>query len=225
VAENPFERREVVSGYEAWYATRWGALVDRLERRLLRELLEPLAPGARVVEIGCGTGHFAAALAADGFEVVGIDPSERMLEVARSRVPVARADGARLPFRDGAFDGAVLVSVLDFVEDPLRVLLEARRVARRRVVLLALTSGSWLGLRRRVAGRLGHPIFSAARFLSRRRLVALAREACGEPERVRAALLLPPALGARLAGLEERLARGAPPLAGVLGLALRGGGP
>jgi SAM-dependent methyltransferase len=220
---DPFSRADVVAGYESWYATPFGALADELEQEMLVELLAPLGPGDSLLELGCGTAHFAAALAGRGFRVAGVDPAREMLRVARGRAPVVQADGARLPFADGAFDGVFLVAVLDFVPDPVAVLREARRVARERVVVLALAARSYLALRRRVAARRGNPIFASARFYSRGELLELARAAGAEPEGVRGALYLPPALAGRLAALERRLARARPPGAGVVGFALPGG--
>jgi SAM-dependent methyltransferase len=222
-APNPFTSGELVARYEDWYATPFGRIADRVEQDMLFDLLQPLGPGAALVEIGCGTGHFSAALARAGFRVSGVDPSPAMLAVARERVPVALADGLHLPFRDGAFDGAVLVTVLEFVADPLALLCEARRVARRRVAVLTLSSCSWLGVRRRVSGWIGHPAFSRARFRDRAALVALAREAGAPVERLRAGLVLPPSLAGRFPYAEERLSRAAHPCGGILGFALRGG--
>lgn len=221
---NPFDRPDVVGTYEDWYATPFGRLADRIERRLLRELLAPLAPGASLLEIGCGTAHFARALADWGFRVVGADPTPGMLTVARERVPAVQAAAERLPFLAGAFDGAFLVAVLDFVDDPVATLREARRVARERVAVIALASGSYLALRRRIAARKGHPIFSRARFWSRSELLAIAREAGAEPLEQRGALVLPPLLAGRLGGLEERWSRGRPPWSGLLAFSLPGGG-
>lgn len=245
-APGPFADPAFVGAYEDWYATPYGAVVDRIERGLLRELLAPLGPGSSVLEIGCGTAHFAAALAADGFRAAGTDPEPAMLAVARGRVPVACADGRRLPFRDGAFDGAALVCVLEFVDDPVTLLLEARRVARERVAVLALNARSWLGLRRRIAGWMGHPVFSRARYRGRGRLLEAVRaaggdasgdatgaagatggaggDAGGEVLRMRSALLLPPALAGRWPRLEEALSRGDRAGGGIIGLALEGGG-
>jgi 2-polyprenyl-3-methyl-5-hydroxy-6-metoxy-1,4-benzoquinol methylase len=89
-AESPFARSDVVARYESWYSTPYGILADRIEQAMLLELLQPFAPGASVLEIGCGTGHFAAALATAGFRGAGID-------------------------REAAF----LVAVLEFVSDPV----------------------------------------------------------------------------------------------------------
>jgi len=221
---SPFSASGVARHYEDWYATPFGQLADALERALLAELLAPLAPGASLLDVGCGTGHFAAALAGAGFGVVGADPDRAMLAAAAPRVPVLRADGARLPFADGAFDGAVLVSVLGFVADPASLLREARRVARVRVAVIDLASFSWLGLWRRALALRGHPVFSRARFHSRARLLDFARAAGAEPERVRGALYLPHPLAGRLPGLERRLARVPLPFGGLVGLSLPGGG-
>lgn len=222
-SESPFARPEVVDGYDAWYSTPYGRLADRIEREMLLDLLRPVGPGASILDLGCGTGHFSRALAGQGFRVVGVDPQLSMLAVARGGVPVVCADGMRLPFEDGSFQAVVLVAVLGFASDPAALLAEARRVARERVVVLDLAGGSWLGIRRRISGWQGHPIFSQAIFRSRARLLELAREAGGEVERVRAALFLPPALAGRLGWIEERLSRRALPWGGLLGLALTAG--
>jgi len=218
--ESPFARPEVVGPYEDWYATPFGRVADRVERALIVDLLRPLSPPATLLDLGCGTGHFATALRDLGFRVVGADPEPAMLAVARARVPVVRAEGARLPFDDRAFDAVVIVTVLEFAADPVALLREARRVARERVVVLALASDSFLGLRRRVAGWLGHPVFARATLRGRRALVALARRAGAEPLERRSALFLPPSLAGRWPRLEERLSRGALPCGGILGLAL-----
>ena len=69
-----------------------------------------LQPGDRVLDVGCGPGRHANALGALGVEVVGVDISERFLEVARSAAPPGvtylRADARDLAF-DGEFDAAI----------------------------------------------------------------------------------------------------------------------
>ena len=221
--DGPFGRPEVVRTYEDWYATPFGHLADELETAALVERLDPLPSKARVLEIGCGTGHFAGKIAErlrpEG-RVFGIDASAPMLDLAKTRVPVAVADAARLPFRDAAFEASYLIALLDFVPDPLLVLREARRVSRSHVVVLALVSHSWLAFRRRVSGRRGHPIFRTARFFSRRRLLDLARSAGAEPRDVRQFLALPPGCAGRLAGLERRLARADLRIGGLLAFRL-----
>lgn len=107
--------------------------------------------GARLLDVGCGSGDDVRALAAlvgGRGEVVGVDSSERMIEEARARagrtgVPAAGADvggvatvefnvmdAHQLAFPDAAFDGCRSDRVLQHVEDPRRVLGELVRVAR-----------------------------------------------------------------------------------------------
>jgi SAM-dependent methyltransferase len=97
--------------------------------------------GDRVLDLGCGTGELARALAAVGLQVTGCDISPQMLLRAvrgsadRDRAAAARwvqlAPGWRsLPFASGAFDVVVAASVLEYVAEPAAVLRECARVLR-----------------------------------------------------------------------------------------------
>lgn len=86
----------------------------------------------RVLDIGCGTGMFAADLAQrHGGIVWGVDQSPEMLAVAEeranARVRFERAAAERLPFADGSFERATMVSVAHHLDRP-RAFAEARRV-------------------------------------------------------------------------------------------------
>jgi ubiquinone/menaquinone biosynthesis C-methylase UbiE len=84
-----------------------------------------------VLEVGCGTGRLAAALAERGARVWGIDPSADMLAQARAtagqRVGFKQGRAEALPFKDGWFERAVLRLVVHLVDRP-RGLLELARV-------------------------------------------------------------------------------------------------
>jgi ubiquinone/menaquinone biosynthesis C-methylase UbiE len=96
----------------------------------------PRANG-RVLDVGCGTGNYALALAEKGFNVVGIDFASEMLKTARAKAK--RLEHASLtfeqinlnralPFSAESFDHALCVLVLQVVHDPSRFLCEIRRV-------------------------------------------------------------------------------------------------
>jgi len=96
--------------------------------RALRALVEP---GARVLEVGCGTGRWLELLAAEGCAVLGVDPSMRMLERAADRCGagvVVRGAAEALPFRDGSFDLVLVVNALHHFVDPRMGLSECARV-------------------------------------------------------------------------------------------------
>jgi ubiquinone/menaquinone biosynthesis C-methylase UbiE len=120
-------------------------LADRLEIRASdarqHELWDaflariPDVAGARVLEVGCGTGFITQKLALlpAVSEAVGVDPCPGFVERARRRTPLLRfevADGRALPFPDHAFDGVVFATTLCHVPDPGRALGEAHRVLR-----------------------------------------------------------------------------------------------
>ena len=87
--------------------------------------------GQRVLDVGCGTGRLAAALAGRSATVWGVDPSEDMLRRARALgvrdCRFERASAEALPFEDGAFDAVVLRLVVHLVDRP-RTFSEIARV-------------------------------------------------------------------------------------------------
>lgn len=111
-----------------------------------RELFELLATegdlvGRRVLDVGCGTGQFAAALAERGARVWGVDPSPEMLALARRAAPRAGfklGAAEALPFKDGWFERVVFRLVLHVV-DRARAFAEAGRVLEPGGLLAAAT--------------------------------------------------------------------------------------
>jgi ubiquinone/menaquinone biosynthesis C-methylase UbiE len=189
---------ELARRYDAWYARPIGTWADRYETAAVFRLLAP-APGERVLDLGVGTGRYAASVARTGAWVVGVDGAAGMLAVARSRTDVdtvvlVRADAARLPFRDGAFDAVLAVTSLCFTADPGRVLTEAARVLRPggRLVLGELNRWSLWALLRRVEGLFRPTTYRPAHFRGIRELRALLVTAGLVPVRWEGLLHLPP---------------------------------
>ena len=86
----------------------------------------------RVLEVGGGEGELAARIVHElGAELVGIDQSERMVQIQRGKGLDARVgDVQELPFADGQFDASLAAWMLYHVPDPHRALAELARVLR-----------------------------------------------------------------------------------------------
>jgi ubiquinone/menaquinone biosynthesis C-methylase UbiE len=85
-----------------------------------------------VLDVGAGTGAVSHRLVAAGAQAVAVDASWPMLaHQASTRPPGVVGDISRLPFVDGAVDGAAAAFVLNHLADPVAALVEVRRVVRR----------------------------------------------------------------------------------------------
>ena len=112
-------------------------LLDAVMERRTLQLIEHVGPwlpnNGPVLDLGSGTGHFAAHLEQElGLEVVTADVSDIHV-VGRS--PVLITDGV-LPFEDNTFTAALLLFMLAYPSDPAAVLAEAARVTRGPVIVV-----------------------------------------------------------------------------------------
>jgi SAM-dependent methyltransferase len=110
-------------------------VVEHYLAKRTRFVVEHCPRGAGL-DVGCGTGVLAERLAAAGYDMTGVDPSDGMLDVLRARAPQVRAQvasGTDLPFDDDAFDLVYCVAVMHHIAAPGDVretLREMVRVAR-----------------------------------------------------------------------------------------------
>jgi SAM-dependent methyltransferase len=150
-------------------------------------MLEALAPGSKVIDVGAGAGWFAAALAGAGCSVIGVEVAQEPVRRARERFPelefVVVGEG-RLPFAAAAFDGAWLGEVLEHVTDVVGLLDEVARVlAPGGRLALSTPAHGWrlrlaLGLSRRAFERHFEPRADHLRFFTDATLEGLLA-ACG----------------------------------------------
>ena len=96
----------------------------------------PSSPGSRALDLGCGAGFLAMAMARRGYCVEAIDSSQAMVELTRQtlaaaetpRVRVARGDAGALDFADASFDLVVAIALLPWVPRAEPVIAEIARV-------------------------------------------------------------------------------------------------
>ena len=151
---------EYYERYDSWFER--NTVTAENEVRLVETVMEG-APKP-IVEVGVGTGYFASKVNVD----VGLDPSIKMLEVARMRglELLVGGVGELAPFRDGSFGTVLIVVTLCFVDDPVSVLRESHRILRDNGVLVTciIPRDSAWGAHYVELGLKGHIFYSKARF-------------------------------------------------------------
>jgi ubiquinone/menaquinone biosynthesis C-methylase UbiE len=183
----------VVEKYDSWYDSEAGKIVLKTEAEMLRRAL----PEGLGVEIGAGTCRFSSLLS-DGRSIICLEPSTSMLMYGymRGRCPEALAAVAEYsPLRSGCVSFAYMVTVLEFLEEPVKVIAEVRRILREGgtiAVLFIERESSWGKLYRDAASKGLDPVFARARFYSAEEVDELLREAGFKVKRHLRALDYPP---------------------------------
>lgn len=117
----PFEKYALE--YEAWFES--NRFVYESELRAIKEKLPQRGVG---IEVGVGSGRFAAPLDIK----IGVDPSARMRTLARSRgITAIDAVAEKLPFDEGRFSFVLMVTTICFLDDIQAAFEEAFRVLKR----------------------------------------------------------------------------------------------
>jgi len=118
----------------------WADVQEPISRPLFDELLRVLEIGAgtSVLDVGCGSGLFAALAATRGATAAGLDAAASFVEIAARREPRASflvGELEELPYADDSFDIVTGFNSFQYAARPARALDEARRVARDRVAI------------------------------------------------------------------------------------------
>jgi len=105
----------------------------------IQALLDAAGLGARILEVGAGTGRISIPLMERGADLIGCDLSARMLARQREKYPaarLARSDAVFLPFPSGHFDVVLTVHVMHLIGPWRAALREFKRALRRGGILL-----------------------------------------------------------------------------------------
>ncbi|MFT6582392.1 MAG: ubiquinone/menaquinone biosynthesis C-methylase UbiE [Alphaproteobacteria bacterium] len=195
--------------YSEWRASELGLITEALEARLLLELAGDVA-GLDVLDVGCGDGELAFALADLGARVIGVDSSDSMIAAARragasktsvsgtslskaSPVRFECAKGEKLPFESAQYDLVFAKTILCFVDDAPAVFAEISRVLRPggRLVIGELGTWSFWALQRYVRGLFGSRLWRRGNSWTATQLRELARDAGLPPMKIRGSVFYP----------------------------------
>jgi SAM-dependent methyltransferase len=93
--------------------------------------LSKLPRGARVADLGCGSGVFTELLRRNGYQSVGLDISPKLVALGRHKFPgleLIEGDAENLPFESASLDGVLLSGLVHHFPDPRRLASEVNRV-------------------------------------------------------------------------------------------------
>jgi SAM-dependent methyltransferase len=115
------------------------AMRNRNQAEMLRDYVRP---GDSVLDIGCGAGYLTHCIAESlQAETTGLDVGDfRAVEV-----PFRQFDGISIPFLDNTFDHVVLSFTLHHCHEPMALIRECRRVARRTIMAFEDLPATWFG--------------------------------------------------------------------------------
>jgi SAM-dependent methyltransferase len=129
----------------------WAAIQEPQFRPLYTAVFERagVKAGTRLLDVGCGSGLAVQMATALGAKVSAIDASDRLLAIARERVPAAdfhQGDLEELPFGDGEFDLVTGFNSFQYAGNPVVALREGTRVAKPNGRIVIVTWGEPKGM-------------------------------------------------------------------------------
>lgn len=208
---------------QQWHNNQQNQRVRRQQGDLLLNLLKPL-PHDSVLDVGCGTGEMLSFLdGQEGYQLSGIDPSPYMLDVARQklghRADLHRGMAEDLPFEDNSVHHALLINTLEFVDDPLKAISEASRVAKNRLFIGALNRYTVQGKIHGATAVLEKSLCDKAHFFSVWELKHIVRSVLGQvPVSWRAVNLMARAQGGLITMIEQHTLMGKLPFGSYIGM-------
>ncbi len=90
--------------------------------------------GKRVLDFGCATGNYMTALQKLGYDCVGVDANPAYVKIATNKKLEVFLIDDKLPFPDKSFDTVIMFEVVEHLQNPLEVLKEVQRVARKNII-------------------------------------------------------------------------------------------
>lgn len=91
--------------------------------------------GKKILDFGCATGDYCLELSKFGFECIGVDINEEYIKIAKQKGVDAYLIKDGLPFSENLFNTVILIEVLEHSENPGWVLEEAKRVAKKNILV------------------------------------------------------------------------------------------
>lgn len=165
---------QTAQSYDTWYSHPQGRQVLEAEMNAVQQLIPSKGIG---LEIGAGTGVFAEGLGGPERPIICLDISKEMLSQASGRCSHRiLGSGENIPIRT-IIDFTYMVAVLEFIQNPSRVFIEAKRIMMRgTLTILFINAESPWGRFYKDIGSKGDPVFRNAKLYSLETVISLLKE-------------------------------------------------
>jgi ubiquinone/menaquinone biosynthesis C-methylase UbiE len=126
------KKTDIYRDSKTWYSGLGTSVASQELLRFCRR-----SAGKRILDLGCATGDYCLELSKLGYDCKGADINKEYVAAARKKGVDASeaAPGERLPFEDNSFDTVLVFEVLEHVQDPEKLLREAKRVSAGNVLI------------------------------------------------------------------------------------------
>jgi len=125
-----------------WDKVHGGYIRSRRARILASHLARLIPPNSRVIDIGCGDGLIASEImkTRPDLKIKGVE----VLIYKKTHIPISLFDGAHVQVEDGSCDAAIMVDVLHHSDDGEALLREARRIAKKTIIIKDVVNDGFL---------------------------------------------------------------------------------
>lgn len=120
-----------------WYAEARGSVINEGLIDFCKEY-----GGESILDLGCATGDYCLELGKRGFRCVGVDVNREYIRIAGQKGVNACVVREQLPFGDKSFDTVIMFEVLEHVQSPDKLLREAKRVAKKNILITVPNCGN-----------------------------------------------------------------------------------
>ncbi len=176
-------KEDITTTYETWYEGKYKR-ADIQEKAILRKGIDWIGDVRTIFEVGCGTAHFTRYFEQLGIDAYGADLSPFMLMEAMRLGrggKLTRATSAFLPVREKVVDVVAFITCFEYMPEPVNVISEASRVARKGILFGLMNSWSIPTVRRKVQILFGkNPFYKTAHFYSLPEIERIIHSAIGK---------------------------------------------
>ena len=132
-------------------------------------MLAPI-PGDSILDIGCKLGTTLEFFIKKGLNVTGIETSPYLIDIAAKKLEdkadIHKGVFEDLPFKDNSFNYSLLITTLEFTDDPIQAIEEACRVTKDKIFIGILNKYAVKNIERKIKGIFSDTIYKKARFFA-----------------------------------------------------------